>query len=102
MVVVSETKVVLCTGANRGLGFAILQVAGIRDSSAVYILACRKKEEGEAAAAQLAKEGIKAKIQVLQLDVTDDEQIMEAIKYVAINFQKLDGMFEVISFPQEE
>ncbi|RFU26312.1 hypothetical protein B7463_g10035, partial [Scytalidium lignicola] len=48
------------------------------------------KEGGEAAAKELANEGVKAKIDVLQLDVTDDAQILEAIKYVAINYQKLD------------
>lgn len=89
----SASKVVLCTGANRGLGLAILQVAGVRDPSATYILACRKKEDGQAAAEQLAKDGVSAKIDVLQLDVTDDEQILEAIKYVAINYRKLDGAF---------
>lgn len=88
----STNKIVLCTGGNRGLGFAILQVAGIRDPSAVYIMTSRKKEDGQAAAEELAKGGVKAKIDILVLDVTDDEQIMEAIKYVAVKYQKLDGM----------
>jgi len=86
----STNKIVLCTGGNRGLGFAILQVAGIRDPSAVYIMTSRKKEDGQAAAEELAKGGVKAKIDILVLDVTDDEQIMEAIKYVAVKYQKLD------------
>ena len=37
----SSLKIVLCTGANQGLGFGILEAAGLREPSSVYILACR-------------------------------------------------------------
>lgn len=37
----NTAKVVLCTGGNQGLGYAILQVAGLREPSSIYILACR-------------------------------------------------------------
>ena len=84
-------KVALCTGANRGLGFAILQVAGHRDPSTVFILSCRDLESGHAAKEQLAKEGIKAQIDVIQLDTTNDEQIIEAVKFVETKYGKLDG-----------
>ena len=84
-------RVVLCTGANRGLGYAILQVAGQRDPSAVFILSCRNLESGHAAKEQLTKEGIKAQIDVIQLDTTNDEQIIEAVKFVETKYGKLDG-----------
>ncbi len=84
-------KVVLCTGANRGLGFAILQVAGLKDPSTTYILSCRDLEAGQTAAKKLAEEGVKASIEVIQLDVNNDDQISEAVKYVQTKHGKLDG-----------
>ena len=87
----SVNKVVLCTGANRGLGLAILQVAGLQDPSTVFILSCRRIDSGDAAKEQLVKEGIKAYIEVVQLDTTDDDDILEAVKFVESKYGKLDG-----------
>ena len=85
------TKVVLCTGGNRGLGYAILQIAGSREPTTNFILASRDLESGREAADKLAKEGIKAHIDVVQMDVTNDGQILEAVKFVASTYGKLDG-----------
>ncbi|KAK2813771.1 hypothetical protein FQN50_000169 [Emmonsiellopsis sp. PD_5] len=85
----STNKIVLCTGANQGLGFAILQVAGLQEPSSVFILASRNLESGQAAARQLAADGVKD-IDVVQLDVTNDEQIIEAVKFVEEKYGKLD------------
>lgn len=86
------TKVVLITGANRGLGYAVLQVAGSREPSTTFILCSRDLESGEKAKSQLEQEGISAAIDVLRLDVTNDDQIMEAIQHVTVKYGKLDGM----------
>lgn len=67
-------KVVLCTGANRGLCYSILQVAGLPDPFTMFILSCRNKERGHAAAESPVKVGVKAAIEVLQLDVSNDVQ----------------------------
>jgi NAD(P)-dependent dehydrogenase (short-subunit alcohol dehydrogenase family) len=91
----SASKVVFVRGANRGLGFSILQVAGLRDPSTTYILASRSLESGQAAKKQLEEEGIKAPIEVIQLDVTNDKQIIEAVKFVTIKYGKLDGAFSL-------
>lgn len=87
----STNKVVLCTGGNRGLGYSILQVAGLREASTIFILASRSLESGRQAATKLANEGINARIDVIQIDVTEDEQILEAVKYVSTTYGKLDG-----------
>lgn len=88
------SKVVLVTGANRSLGYAILQVAGHRDPLSTYILASRDLDNGQQAKKKLEEEGVKATIDVIQLDVTNDEQVLEAVKYVAGKYGKLDGMCE--------
>lgn len=84
-------KLVLVTGANRGLGFAVLSVAGAREPSTTFILCCRDIEAGINAKSRLRQEGVAATIDVLQLDVTNDDQIMTAVKYVAEKYGKLDG-----------
>lgn len=71
----SVGKVIMCTGGNRGLGYSILQVAAKRNPTATFILTARKKLDGETAAEQLIKDGINAKVDVIELDVTDDEQV---------------------------
>jgi NADP-dependent 3-hydroxy acid dehydrogenase YdfG len=89
--IMSTGKVILVTGGNRGLGYAMLQVAGARDASSTFIMTSRKLEAGQEAAAKLVEEGVMAKIEVIPLDVTNDDQILEAVKYVEEKHGKLDG-----------
>ncbi|KAI9699567.1 MAG: putative secondary metabolism biosynthetic enzyme [Bogoriella megaspora] len=83
-------KIVLVTGANRGLGFCTISVAASRDPSAHYILACRNQEAGTKAIDDLKKSGINASIELLQLDVTKDDEIAKAVDTVTANHGKLD------------
>ncbi|OCL02960.1 NAD(P)-binding protein [Glonium stellatum] len=86
----STQKVVLCTGANQGLGYAIVQVAAQRNPRALYILACRNVAAGHEAAQQLKDEGVTAMTEVIELDVTNDEHIAAAAKHVESKYGKLD------------
>ncbi|KAL8736132.1 MAG: hypothetical protein Q9181_002522 [Wetmoreana brouardii] len=88
----SSSKVVLCTGANRGLGFAILQVAALRDPPTNFILASRNLDFGHEAARQLTNNGVKAHIDVVQLDVTNDGQIAETVNFVLAKYGRLDAL----------
>jgi len=83
-------KVILCTGANQGLGFSIIEVTGQCEPSATYILCSRNLASGEEAAKKLKDLGVKAEIEVLQLDVTNDEQIEAAVQHVKSKYGKLD------------
>ncbi|KUJ14081.1 NAD(P)-binding protein [Mollisia scopiformis] len=83
-------KLILCTGANQGLGFGVLQVAGNRFPESTYILGSRDLEKGKEAAAKLKESGITAKIDVVQLDVTNDTQIANAVAFVEKTYGKLD------------
>lgn len=86
----AASKVVLCTGANQGLGYAVVQVAGLRYPAYTYILASRDIENGKAAAASLRDAGVQARIDVVQLDVTKDEEITRAATYVDKTHGRLD------------
>lgn len=84
-------KVILCTGANRSLGFAILQATALRLPSATYLLGSRSTQAGEEAVEELKQLGIKAPIEVLQLDVSKDSSIFVAAETVKAKYGKLDG-----------
>ncbi|KAI0535568.1 NAD(P)-binding protein [Xylaria digitata] len=86
----ASQKVVLCTGANQGLGFAVLKVAGLRQPENVYIMASRDLQKGKDAATALRDSGVKAQVDVIQLDVLKDEEIRSAALYVERKYGKLD------------
>ncbi|ROW08687.1 hypothetical protein VPNG_06395 [Cytospora leucostoma] len=77
----AASKIVLCTGANQGLGYAVLQVASLRYPAYTYVLASRDLEKGKAAATSLRESGVQAPIDVVQLDVTNDEDITRAASF---------------------
>ena len=85
------SKVVFITGANRGLGYSILEVAGTRDPNIAFILASRDKAAGEEAKAKLQAAGVKGPIDVVQLDVQKDDQIIEAVKFTVAKYGRLDS-----------
>lgn len=89
----SSSNVVLCTGANQGLGYSILKIAGLRHPDYTYILCSRDLAKGKDAAGQLKKDGVSAKVDVLELDVTKDEHIEQAVAYVDKTYGKLDGKY---------
>ena len=84
-------KNVLATGANQGLGFAIVAVAATCDPSARYLLACRSLERGQEAIAKLKEQGVTAPLEPLQLDVTKDTDITKAVESIKNSYGKLDG-----------
>ena len=86
-------KTVLVSGANRGLGFAIVSVAATRDPSAHYILACRNLDAGAKAIDDLRESGVAAPLSLLQLDVAKDADIVKAVEHVTAAHGKLDGQY---------
>ena len=81
-----KTKTVLITGANRGLGLEISRQLGKREFG--VFLTARNPEAGEKAARQLCEEG--SDVRFIQLDVTDDKSIKQAIRAVSIQTDHLD------------
>ncbi|KAI1075023.1 short chain dehydrogenase/reductase family protein [Whalleya microplaca] len=100
-------KIVLVTGANQGLGHAVIEVAGLRYPDNVYILCSRDLEKGKAAAAKLREQGVKARVDVIQLEVTNDEHIAAAVQHVSTTYGRLDvlvnnaGLLRGIGMPED-
>ncbi|MFM9271176.1 SDR family NAD(P)-dependent oxidoreductase [Halomonas elongata] len=81
-----STKIVLVTGANKGIGYEVARQIGQAD--AVVLVGARNSERGQAAAHMLAEEGVVASW--LPLDVTDAQSIDNAATRIAEEYGWLD------------
>lgn len=82
----STKKVALISGANKGIGFETARQLG--KQGITVLVGARDFSKGEAAAAQLKKEGIEA--QAIQFDVINPADIKSAVDKVEKQFGKLD------------
>jgi len=64
-----DSRFILCTGANQGLGSEVIDVSALRDPSVIYMLACRNLAAGHEAVKKLRGMDVKAALEVIQLDV---------------------------------
>jgi NAD(P)-dependent dehydrogenase (short-subunit alcohol dehydrogenase family) len=79
-------KVVLVTGANKGIGLETARQLGHKGFTT--IIGARDKKRGEEAAAKLKAEGIDAHFQ--QLDVSQPKSISVAVESIQEKFKRLD------------
>lgn len=83
--------IIFVTGANRGIGLAIVQAAAGRIHDATFILGCRSLKAGQEAAETLRGLNLKATFDVVQIDIENDESILAAVKYITEKYGRLDG-----------
>ena len=81
-----SNKTVLVTGGNKGIGFAICK--GLLDVGFDVFLAARDTEKGKDAIAKLSTDS--NSVQLVELDVTDDRSIKNAVKQVSQITDSLD------------
>ena len=79
-------KLVLVTGANKGIGFEIVRQLAARSYS--VILTSRDEAKGMNALAQLKKQNLS--VEYVQMDIKSEESIREAFNKVNASFGKLD------------
>jgi NAD(P)-dependent dehydrogenase (short-subunit alcohol dehydrogenase family) len=82
----SEKKIVLVTGANKGIGFEIIRQLARRGY--VVILTSRDKVKGLAGQDQLRKENLS--VDFVQMDITSMESIQNAFSHVKSTYGRLD------------
>ncbi|MEV4757712.1 SDR family oxidoreductase [Micromonospora sp. NPDC049559] len=82
----SEAKIALVTGANKGIGYEIAR--GLGGTGATVLVGARHRGRGTAAAEKLAAEGIRAV--PLELDVTDPVSVSAAAATVEREHGRLD------------
>ena len=81
----SSNKTALVTGGNKGIGFAICK--GLLDKGFKVFLAARDTEKGKTAIEKLSTDN--NSVQLVELDVTDDKSIKNAVDSVN---QKTDSL----------
>ena len=82
----AENRVALVTGANRGIGLAI--VRGLARIGLVAVIGSRTLSRGEAAAASCQSEGLITP--VVALEVTDEASVRAAVAQVMGQFGRID------------
>lgn len=87
---------ILVTGANKGIGLAIVEAILARENDTFVYLGSRDPERGRAAAEGLvrAHPEWKTRLEVVAIDVTNDESVAEAARRVAASAgaEKLYGI----------
>ncbi|KAJ5908273.1 hypothetical protein N7495_000955 [Penicillium taxi] len=83
-------RIILVTGANRGIGLAITQALATKASDVTICLGCRSILSGNEAMQELRQQGIKSQIETIKLDVTDDDSIKAAVQHMSQTYNKID------------
>ena len=78
----SSSSVFLVTGANKGIGFALVSALLERDDSAKVVMACRSAARGKQALEELP-EAYQARIFMLEMDVASPSSVSQAHKVLA-------------------
>ncbi len=88
----SSQKILLVTGSNRGIGYAILEGLLKEKSNLKMILTSRKENEGEKALKTLISKYPEAKNQLCyhQLDISNPKSREELAKWIKATFGKID------------
>lgn len=82
----TDRRTALVTGANKGIGLAIAK--GLAAAGHDVWIGCRDRDRGEAAVAELGREGVT--VRLLPLDVTSDENVKQAAAALAGQTGRLD------------
>ncbi|KAI9714575.1 MAG: hypothetical protein M1812_006380 [Candelaria pacifica] len=85
-----SSPIVLITGANSGVGFAMAKVLVSAPEAFHVIMTGRSLEKVNSAKAEIDAAGIRGSLSTAQLDVTDDKSIEHAVKQVEETHGRLD------------
>ncbi len=83
----TDKKIAIVTGGNRGIGFEICRQLA-REKDIQVLLTSRDKDKGKDACAQLKKEGLE--VLSYELDVTDENEIFRFRDYLKKEYGRVD------------
>ncbi|KAF2734085.1 NAD(P)-binding protein [Polyplosphaeria fusca] len=85
-----STKIVFVTGANRGIGFAIVQALSTRFPNNTYLLGVRSLSNGQEAIKTLQSLGLASTFHAIEIDITSDSSIQTAISSISAQHPRVD------------
>ena len=94
----SDSKIALVTGANRGIGYEICRQLARQEYQ--VILTSRSEEKGQMAAQQLAQEGLT--VATYPLEVTDLDSVAQLKKHIVAQYGRLDVLVNNAGVYQDE
>ncbi|KAI0175828.1 hypothetical protein GGR52DRAFT_538310 [Hypoxylon sp. FL1284] len=97
--------VVLVTGGNRGIGNAIVQAIGTRVRDVTVLVGCRSLDRVEEPIRMPKELGIVAKLEPIEITITEDASIKAAVRVVEDKYGKLDVLINnagAVSLPKSE
>ena len=83
-----HNKIILITGANAGIGKST--VKGLAQEGAKVIMACRKKEKGDLAKAEIERHYPKAKLEVIECNLASFHSVKNAASQILQSYQHID------------
>ncbi|KAI2618767.1 hypothetical protein GGR54DRAFT_604471 [Hypoxylon sp. NC1633] len=98
-------SIILVTGGNRGIGNAIVQAVGTRVRDATVLVGCRSLINAEESIRTLKELGVPAKLEPLEITITEDTSINAAVKTVEERYGKLDVLVNnasAVSLPKSD
>lgn len=81
-------KISIVTGANSGIGYEMARALARRN--ATVILACRNKMKGRASVAQIVQDYPGAKVELMQLDLSDLTSVRRFAEQVISHYSRLN------------
>lgn len=86
------SRIILVTGANRGIGFCIAQALAQKNARDIIIVTARAQAAASEAIQKLKEEGAQNPLDSTALDVTNDGSIHALVSKIQDTYGRLDGM----------
>lgn len=83
-------KTYVVTGGNSGIG--LVTVTQLAKQGAQVVLACRRVAEGEKAKTNIEADGVKGKVEVMELDLANLQSVREFAKNFTAKYSQLHGL----------
>lgn len=86
-----SNKIILVTGANRGIGLSIVQALAQRSPGLCLLVASRSIDNANTAVRHLKDSNPDTDFHAIELDVSSDKSVKAAVQMIKCKFGKLDG-----------